>query len=108
MSELYTRFDNVFFEKTRLSIVTLLHQDERLAFNALKSRLELSDGALYTHLQKLITAGYVSKERELTRLGSQTVYELTEDGLVTFQEYIGFLERMVAQAGGTDYTGGTR
>lgn len=103
MAELYTRFDGVFFEKTRLSIVTLLHQDEKLAFNALKARLDLSDGALYTHLEKLIKGGYVCKERELTPLGSQTVYELTDGGRSTFQDYVAFLGVLLDQ---TESNGG--
>tara|TARA_B100000614_G_scaffold139630_1_gene124106 strand:+ start:1480 stop:1803 length:324 start_codon:yes stop_codon:yes gene_type:complete len=101
MSELYTRFDGVFFEKTRLSIVTLLNQDEKLAFNALKARLGLSDGALYTHLEKLIKNDYVEKERELTPGGAQTVYELTSHGRRTFAEYVAFLGSLLQDNRGT-------
>jgi DNA-binding MarR family transcriptional regulator len=97
MAELYTRFDSVFFEKTRLSIVTLLHQDERLAFNALKERLDLSDGSLYTHLEKLIRGGYVLKERELVPSGSRTLYELTPRGREAFADYIAFLDDMLGR-----------
>lgn len=96
MEELYTQFDNVFFEKTRLSIVTLLNQDERLTFAALKARLGGSDGAVYTHLEKLIGGGYVAKQRELTPTGAQTVYSLTEAGRTTFAEYVAFLGRLLA------------
>lgn len=97
MAELYTRFDGVFFEKTRLSIVTLLNQDERLAFSALKDRLGLSDGSLYTHLEKLISSGYVAKERELIASGSRTLYELTPRGRETFAHYIAFLDDMLGR-----------
>lgn len=96
VSELYTRFDAVFFEKTRLSIVTMLNQDERLAFGALKERLGGTDGAIYTHLEKLIKAGYVSKERVLAPAGAQTMYELTDYGRNEFQAYIDFLSTMLA------------
>lgn len=97
MSELYTRFDGVFFEKTRLSIVTLLHQDEKLAFTALKERLDLSDGALYTHLEKLIRNDYLEKERVLTPAGSQTRYRLTAAGRRTFQDYVRFLGELLEE-----------
>ncbi|WP_319560981.1 hypothetical protein [Marispirochaeta sp.] len=33
MDKLYTRFDGVFFEKTRLSLMTLIMQEESVAFN---------------------------------------------------------------------------
>lgn len=104
MSELYTRFDAVFFEKTRLSIVTMLNQDERLAFGALKDRLGGTDGGIYTHLEKLIKAGYVSKERTLTPGGAQTMYELTELGRQEFHAYIEFLSSMLTRR--TDLNGG--
>jgi DNA-binding MarR family transcriptional regulator len=100
MAELYTRFDGVFFEKTRLSIVTLLNQDERLAFNALKDRLELSDGSLYTHLEKLVGSGYVKKERELGANGSRTLYELTPRGREIFADYIAFLDDILGRGEG--------
>lgn len=96
VSELYTRFDAVFFEKTRLSIVTILNQEERLAFGALKARLGGTDGAIYTHLEKLIKAGYVCKERVLTPAGAQTMYELTDLGRHEFGAYIDFLSTLLA------------
>ncbi|HKK48394.1 MAG TPA: transcriptional regulator [Alkalispirochaeta sp.] len=95
MDELYTQFDGVFFEKTRLSIVTLLNQDEKLAFTALKGRLGLSDGALYTHLEKLIRGNYVQKERVLTPGGAETRYRLTSYGHETFRGYVDFLGRLL-------------
>lgn len=107
MNELYTRFDAIFFEKTRLSIVTLLNQEERLAFGALKERLGGTDGAIYTHLEKLIKAGYVRKERELTPSGAQTMYELTEFGVAEFGAYISFLASVVTQAKNSDSQGGS-
>ena len=95
MSELYTRFDAVFFEKTRLSLVTVLYRDEKVTFNALKSRLGLSDGALYTHLEKLIGAGYAEKAKETAGLTLQTVYHLTEFGRTEFLAYLEFMREMI-------------
>ena len=98
--QLYTRFDGVFFEKTRLSIMTLLNQEEPLAFNALKHRLGGSDGAIYTHLEKLIGAGYVAKERELAAGAARTVYTLTGEGHRVFHDYIEFLAGVLANTQG--------
>lgn len=99
MSELYTRFDGVFFEKTRLSIVTVLYQEGRASYNTLKGRLDVSDGALYTHLEKLIKAAYVDKQKELVGSGAQTVYRLTEEGQNVFRSYVSFLESMLGDLG---------
>ena len=95
MDDLYTRFNGVFFEKTRLSIITLLYREEKMAFNTLKQRLAVTDGSLYTHLQKLIDAGYVKRSREMVGTGLQSVYRLSAEGAREFREYLAFLERMV-------------
>jgi len=95
MDDLYTRFDAVFFERTRLSIVTLIDQRQGISFNGLKGVLGISDGALYSHLQKLIEAGYVSRRKELAGDIAQTVYSLTPDGSRAFHEYLSFLQRML-------------
>jgi DNA-binding MarR family transcriptional regulator len=100
LDDLYTRFDAVFFEKTRLSVMTLLYRDEKAAFNTLKGRLDLTDGSLYTHLEKLIDAGYVAKSREMVGTGVQTVYRLTAEGLAQFRDYLSFLEDMITRSRG--------
>ena len=69
MDDLYTRFDNVFFEKTRLSIL----------------------------MEKLIKAGYVEKRKELARSAVQTVYKITKEGRALFKEYLAFLEQMLKE-----------
>ncbi|AFG36292.1 transcriptional regulator [Spirochaeta africana] len=95
MAELYTRFDGVFFEKTRLSLVTLLYREEKLSFNSLKSRLKLSDGSLYSHLEKLIQAGYAEKTKEYAGLSLQTVYGLTGYGRAEFRAYLAFVQEIL-------------
>jgi len=95
MDDLYTRFDAVFFEKTRLSLMTLLFKREMVTFNILKKKLSLSDGALYTHLEKLIKAGYVEKQKEIAGVTVQTVYTLTAEGKQIFLDYLDFLKSMV-------------
>lgn len=95
MSDLYTRFDSVFFERTRLSILTLVSQTGRASFNQLRDLLEVSDGALYTHLEKLIGGGYLEKQRTLVGSSPQTVYTLTANGQSEYVEYLRFLESVV-------------
>lgn len=97
MTELYTRFDSIFFEKTRLSLLTLLFREEKMSFQGLKARLSLSDGALYTHLEKLIAAGYASKRKEPAGTTVQTVYFLSEKGHAEFLEYMEFLQNLIVK-----------
>lgn len=95
MADLYTRFDNVFFEKTRLSMMTIIYKEEKVSFNMLKERLGGSDGSVYTHLEKLVSAGYVEKKKAVTGTTVQTVYKLTEQGIELFKDYLAFLEELL-------------
>ncbi len=97
MTELYTRFDSIFFEKTRLSLVTLLYREEKVPFQSLKRRLDLTDGALYSHLEKMIKAGYASKEKELAGGAVQTVYLLTAEGKKSFLDYLNFIQNVLSE-----------
>lgn len=95
MDELYTKFDAVFFEKTRLSLMTIIYRKEMATFNALKKAMRLTDGALYTHLEKLIAAGYVTKKKEVAGMTVRTIYMLTREGKQAFLTYLEFLKEMV-------------
>lgn len=95
MSDLYLRFDSTFFEKTRLSILTLLYREGRMSFNSLKAALEGTDGGVYTHLEKLRQGGYVSRDKELVDGNVSSQYELTPLGRQEFRAYIEFLEAML-------------
>lgn len=92
-SELYIQFDNVFFEKTRLSILTILYKEQKTSFNRFKKILNCSDGALYTHLQKLISADYIKHKKTLAADSVETVYSLTKKGKDIFKQYLLFLEK---------------
>jgi predicted transcriptional regulator len=92
--ELYTQFDATFFEKTRLSIMTLLYREKQVSFNRFKKVLGGTDGALYTHLRKLVEAGYTNAKKEIVLDTVQTTYSLTSQGRTIFRKYLDFLERM--------------
>jgi DNA-binding MarR family transcriptional regulator len=95
MDELYTRFDSTFFEKTRLSILTIVYRTERVSFNYLKNQLAMTDGSIYTHLEKLVQGGYLDKRREIADGSAQTNYFLTEKGRTSFRNYLSFLENIL-------------
>jgi len=100
VSDLYLKFDSVFFEKTRLSILTLLYREGRLSFNALKEALGGTDGAVYTHLEKLKLSGYVTRDKEVIDGNVSSQFELTALGKKEFRAYIEFLEGMVREHSG--------
>ncbi len=92
---LYMQFDPVFFEKTRLSMMTLIHQEGAVSFNRFKLLLDGTDGAIYGHIQKLLKAGYIRQKKEIAGDKAQTVYSLTASGTRLFRDYLSFLEQML-------------
>jgi predicted transcriptional regulator len=93
--ELYTRFDAIFFEKTRLSLLTLLYKEGVVSFSRFKKILGGTDGALYSHLKKLLETDYISAKKTVTDNAVATLYSLTRQGRETFREYLVFLEDVV-------------
>ena len=103
LSYLFTQFDPVFFEKTRLSIITVIYREKNVAFNRLKKVLNQTDGALYSHLKKLLAAGYLQQKKEITPENSvQTIYSLTSKGVDTFAGYLKFIEELLNERSHND------
>jgi predicted transcriptional regulator len=94
-NNLYTQFDNVFFEKTRLSLITIIYKEELVSFKRLKKIINASDGALYTHLQKLIDSEYIGLKREIVGSKAQSFYFITKSGKKLFKKYLKFLETII-------------
>lgn len=98
MADPFARFDGIFFEKSRLAIVALLYRDEYAAFTTLRETLEATDGAAYSHLERLIDGGYVEKRKEVAGMKAQTVYRLTKKGRTEFDEYLLVMEELLASS----------
>lgn len=78
--------------------MTILYREEMVSFNQLKKIIGGSDGSIYTHLEKLIKAGYVEKRKELAGSTVQTVYKILKEGKTLFKEYLVFLEKMLQES----------
>lgn len=97
MDKLYTQFDNIFFEKTRLSIITILYNEGIVSFNRFKKLLGATDGAIYTHLKKLIDSNYISYKKEIVNNNAQTNYNITAGGKKLFKEYLKFIQGIILE-----------
>lgn len=91
----FEKLDKVIHERGRLAILTLLVTRASWSFQDLKAELKMSDGNLITHLRTLHEAGLVAMIKEVQDR-PQTSYALTAKGKKAFQEYLTFLEKIVA------------
>jgi DNA-binding MarR family transcriptional regulator len=89
-------------QPTRLRIMAALvslEPDEKADFVFLRDLLELTDGNLSVHLQKLEEAGYVDIEKTFEGRRPKTWLRVTPEGHEAFSEHIDALEAIVKQAG---------
>jgi DNA-binding MarR family transcriptional regulator len=95
----YEGLDRVLHERARLGILaSLAAHANGLLFNDLKDLCALTDGNLSRHLAVLSESGLVEVWKGASGPRPQTLYRLTPDGRRRFAEYIGVLERVVADA----------
>lgn len=95
----YEGLERVIHEKARLGIMTsLVAHPEGLLFVDLKELCALTDGNLNRHLQVLREAGLVEVWKGYRRNRSQTMCRITSLGRRRFLEYLGTLEKVVADA----------
>jgi len=89
-------------QPTRLRIMAALaslEPNEKADFGFLRDLLELTDGNLSVHLQKLEEAGYVGIEKTFEGRRPKTWVSITPAGHDAFSEHIDALEAIVKQAG---------
>ncbi len=88
-------FDKLVHQPTRLQIFASLYRHGPTAFPELVDRLDVTEGNLSSHLQRMEDAGAVSVEKEFVDRKPQTTYELTELGERKFEAHIGTLESLI-------------
>ena len=76
--------------------MTIIYKEELVSFNRLKKIIGGTDGAIYTHLQKLQEAKYIAPKKNITGSKMQTFYYLTKQGKKQFLDYLNFLEEVVS------------
>ncbi len=87
-------------EQRRLMIVSVLAAAPSLTFTELRDTLEMTDGNLSIHLQKLEEAGFVAIEKQFVGKRPQTTCKLTAEGKKAFTCYVDHLEALVRQGRG--------
>jgi DNA-binding MarR family transcriptional regulator len=95
----YEGLERVMHEKARLGMLTsLMTHPEGLLFGELKELCSLTDGNLNRHLKVLQDAGLVELWKGTRHNRPQTLCRMTPAGRKRFVQYLGNLERVIADA----------
>ena len=87
--------DEVIHGRLRLGVMAYLSSAETADFNALKARLQATDGNLSVHLRKLEDAGYVAIDKQFVGRKPLTTVSLTKPGRTAFIRYLDAMARLV-------------
>lgn len=95
----FQALDPVLHERARLAIMSVLAAvSDALPFTELRDQLEMTDGNLSVHLQKLEEKGYVTILKRFVGRRPQTTCRLTTAGRQAFARYLDQLEAILQQA----------
>jgi DNA-binding MarR family transcriptional regulator len=89
--------DPLLHERGRLAIVSVLAAVHSLPFTELRDELEMTDGNLSVHLQKLEEKGYVAVHKQFLGRRPHTTCGLTPTGRRALSRYLDHLAAVVQQ-----------
>lgn len=91
--------DPVVHQATRLQILALLQRNREASFNELCRALDLSEGNLGAHAERLVEAEYVETFHALAGVRFEKRYRLTARGQGAFRAYREELARLLSLEG---------
>lgn len=87
--------DSFVHQSTRLRIFAYLYNSGAATFSEIGQELEMTDGNLSSHLQKMEDADAVEVEKEFVDRQPRTTYELTPEGREMFEEHVEELTQVI-------------
>lgn len=84
----------IIHQPVRLQIMSLLHVDKTMTFSELKKELNLSDGNLGTHLEKLEKSYYIQIEKSFINKKPQSQISILRLWEVELLKYIKNIEQL--------------
>jgi len=82
----------------RLGIMTILNSVKKVNFIYLREKLDVTDGNLSSHMEKLEKEGYVNVKKSFVDKKPNTVYSITEKGKKAFRSYLEHLEKIIEES----------
>ncbi len=94
--------DPILHQPVRTQIAAFLSGRGEATFSELKRVLDITDGNLGAHLNKLTEAGIINSRDELRGQRPQTVFYLTARGRAALTEYVERLTQLVRMSSAHD------
>ena len=91
----FNGLDTAVHGPVRLGVLTALQIDGALDFTTLKKRLEVTDGALGLHLQKLEETGYVACKKSFVGQRPKSTYRITPAGRAALAHYLDAMRAVI-------------
>ena len=79
----------------RLGVLTALQVNGALDFTTIKKRLNVADGALGTHLQKLESLQYITCHKQFVGRRPKSTYQITNLGKAALFEYLETMQEII-------------
>lgn len=87
--------DQLVHQPTRLRIFAYLYRHDAATFSELQTELDVTEGNLSSHAQRMEDAGALAIEKEFVDRRPQTTYRLTDAGEAMFEEHVAVLETLL-------------
>jgi len=88
--------DKLVHQPTRLQIFASLYRHGESSFNDLTDDLDLTEGNLSSHLQRMEEANAVEIRKEFVDKRPRTTAVLTDEGEALFEEHVQQLQALIA------------
>ena len=95
MKDILTKLQKVFDHRVRLGIMSVLLVNDWVDFNSLKEMLDVSDGALASHIKTLEDARFLEVRKRFVGRKPNTSYQVTEAGKKAFNDHLDALEALL-------------
>jgi DNA-binding PadR family transcriptional regulator len=91
----FNGLDTVVHGPIRLGTMTALRIERELDFTTLKKRLQVTDGSLGIHLQKLEEIDYIRSKKTFVKRRPKTTYRLTIKGKRALAKYLELMQKLL-------------
>lgn len=88
--------DPLLHSQLRLAVMSILLNVEKADFNYIKEKTESTAGNLSVQLDKLVTAGYISKITDGSGVKPRTICKMTDTGRNAMMKYVEVLKTYFA------------